>query len=80
MILKATIAAKVIRKGLVQAPSISEVHSFQYLESEKSNTIENVMIRETVANAPVLEITSTGKEVSIFEIAATTILMYNPPL
>ena len=73
MILNATIAAKVIRKGLVQAPSISETHSLEYLESEISNAIEWVTIREIVANIPPMEIISTGKEVCIFEITAIPI-------
>lgn len=77
MILKTTIAANVIRKGLVHASSISEINSFQYLESEIRKAIERVTIREMVASFPPTETTPEGKEVCMFEIAATTILMYN---
>lgn len=52
MILKAIIAANVIRKGLVQAPSVSEIQSFQYLESEIRKVMERVAIREIVTSAP----------------------------
>ncbi|MDJ1423623.1 MAG: hypothetical protein M5U10_17145 [Candidatus Methanoperedens sp.] len=63
MTLKTTIAANVRRRGLEQAPSVLEAHSFQYLESDISRAMERETMRETVAKAPPWDITSKEKEV-----------------
>lgn len=52
MILKTTIAMKVISRGLEQISRELEAHLFQYLVSESSSAIESVNIRESVAIAP----------------------------
>lgn len=63
MILKTTIAAKVMRRGFEQASSVLEDNLFQYLESEIKSAILRETMREIVAKAPLWERTSKGNKV-----------------
>jgi len=58
MILETTIAAKVNKRGKEQASRVLEVQESRYLDSEISNPIEMVIIRETIARAPAQNMTS----------------------
>lgn len=73
MILKATIAAKVKRRGDVQISRVLHVHLFQYLDSETRRAISAEIMRETVASAPPEEITPAG--ICIFEIMAIVLML-----
>lgn len=72
MMLKATIAAKVKRRGDVQISRVLHVRLFQYLDSEIRRAVKAKIIRETVASSPPGEITPAG--ICIFKIMATVLI------
>jgi len=74
--LKATIAAKDTSRGLEHTSRLLEAHLFEYFESEIKRAILKESIRETVARAPLCEITSTGNDVWVFEIIATMLILH----
>lgn len=74
MILKTTIAAKVIRRGLEHVLRVLEAHLFQYFESDKRRAMESDTISDTVAIAPPWVRISVGTEICAFDIAANILI------
>lgn len=78
MTFKKTIAAKVIKSEIVHMLSVLDAQLFQYFESDIKRPIPRETTRDTVAITPPCEMTSIGKEVWTFDIAATMIIIiYN---
>ncbi len=75
MTFKKTIAEKVIRSEIVHILSVLDAQLFQYLESEIKRPIARETTRDTVAITPPWEMTSIGKEVWTFDIAATMLMI-----